>query len=153
MVTVNDVYRKFGEVAESAQLLETELGTLYLEVQADEHDLFRGTKGDLARRLLDGINKNTLGQLLRELQQKAGFTADLNLLLAQALTERNRLSHSFFRDHNFRRFSEEGCLAMIADLEAIHRTILDAYKAVMLLSEIDLEHPARGEFPTSHVRI
>ena len=30
MATLYDVYRKFGEVCEAAQLLETELGTLLL---------------------------------------------------------------------------------------------------------------------------
>ena len=34
MPTLDDVYRKFGEASEAAQLLETELGTMLLTVGA-----------------------------------------------------------------------------------------------------------------------
>jgi hypothetical protein len=48
MSTLNDVYQKFGEVSEAAQLLETELGTLLLSIRADEHALFSGGNPELA---------------------------------------------------------------------------------------------------------
>lgn len=48
MPTLDEVYRKFGEVAEAAQLLETELGTIRLCAEGREHDLFAGDKGELA---------------------------------------------------------------------------------------------------------
>jgi hypothetical protein len=46
-------------------------------------------------------------------------------------------------------------MAMLPDLDQIHETILDAYKAVMLLADIDLEAEARKPFrlPTGHVPI
>jgi hypothetical protein len=44
MLTLDEVYRKFGEVAEAAQLLETELGTIRLNAEGIEHDLFEGGK-------------------------------------------------------------------------------------------------------------
>jgi hypothetical protein len=44
---------------------------------------------------------------------------------------------------------------MLRDLDQIHDAILDAYKAVMLLSGIDLEAEAAMpfSFPTRHVPI
>ena len=68
---------------------------------------------------------------------------ELENLLSSALVERNRLSHSFYREHNFRLQAEldEGRIIMLHDLERMHKIILDAYKAVMLISGIDLESP------------
>src|SRR4051794_12579013 len=115
--TLHDVYRKFGEVAEAAQLLETELGTMLLFVRWEEHDLFAGDNGELATEIYKKINKSTLGQLLKQLAKSAGFAGDLEMLLANALAERNSLFHSFYRKHNFRRNSDEGCATMLEDLE------------------------------------
>ena len=153
MPTLDEVYRKFGEVAEAAQLLETELGTIKLRAVGMEHDLFAGDKGELATEIYNKINKSTLGQLLRQLAKSGGFSGDLELLLANALAERNQLFHSFYRKHNFRRNSEEGRAMMLDDLDRRHETILEAYKAVMRLSGIDLDKLTHMPMPTTHVNI
>ena len=153
MPTLDDVYRKFGEVAEAAQLLETELGTIQLHAQGIEHDLFAGDKGELATEIYNKINKSTLGQLLKQLATSAGFSGDLEVLLANALAERNKLFHSFYPKHNFRRNSDEGRAKMLKDLDGKHVTILEAYKAVMRLSGIDLDKLTNVPMPTTHVRI
>jgi hypothetical protein len=153
MATLDEVYRKFGEVAEAAQLLETELGTMQLCVEGMEHGLFAGDNGELATEIYTKINKSTLGQLLKQLAKSAGFTGDLELILANAIAERNQLFHSFYRKHNFRRNSDEGCAKMLEDLERKHETILEAYKAVMRLSGIDLDKLTNVPMPTTHVRI
>ncbi len=150
MPTLDEVYRKFGEIAEAAQLLETELGTIRLFAEGWEHDLFAGDKGELAAKICNKINKSTLGQLLK---QSAGISGDLELLLANALAERNQLFHSFYRKHNFRRNSDEGRAKMLEDLERKHETILDAYKAVMRLSGVDLDRLANVPMPMTHVKI
>ena len=55
MPTLDDVYRKFGETAEAAQLLETELGTALMVVDALEENLLtaanpgRAAPGDRLR--------------------------------------------------------------------------------------------------------
>ena len=67
MPTLDELYRKFGEVAEAAQLLETELGTIQLCAEGLEHDLFAGDKRELATGIYSKINKSTLGQLLKQL--------------------------------------------------------------------------------------
>jgi hypothetical protein len=153
MPTLNEVYQRFGEVSEAAQLLETELGTVLFRVQGAEHDLFVGDKVELATEIHDKINKSTLGQVLRQLGNSAGFSGSLELLLANGLAERNRLSHSFYRKHNFRRNSDEGRAKMIEDLDRMHEVILEAYKAVLGLSGIDLDNMMAMSLPTKHLKI
>ena len=153
MPTLDDVYRKFGEVAEAAQLLETELGTMQLCANGEERNLFAGDKGELATEICNKINRSTLGQLLKRLAKSAGIPGDLELLLANALAERNQLFHSFYRKHNFKRNSDEGRAKMLEDLERKHETIIEAYKAVMRLSGVDLETQTDVSMPTTHVKI
>jgi hypothetical protein len=154
---LDDVYRKFGEVAEAAQLLETELGNLLLMQRAAENGLLIEPNPALASDILDTINRHTLGQLVKGLNGTDQILDELEPLLANALRERNRLSHSFYRFHNFRRNSDDGRQLMLKDLEQIHDTVLRAYKAVMLLSGVDLEaliaSGVEPPAPTGHVPI
>jgi hypothetical protein len=60
-------------------------------------------------------------------------------IFKKALKERNRLSHSFYREHNFRRNSFEGCQVMLEDLEVMHETILEAYTVVLAISGFDIK--------------
>jgi hypothetical protein len=71
------------------------------------------------------------------------FGCNLPITLSKALDERNRLAHSFYRQHNFRRNSESGRAIMMQDLEAIHETLIQAMKALSLLEGIDLDELAR----------
>jgi hypothetical protein len=136
MSSLDDVYRKFGETSEAAQLLETELGTILLEIHAVESDLFSGERREEAAEILKRINKSTLGQVLKTIGEKTSDLEHAADLFSEALAERNRLSHSFFRQHNFRRNSPDGCAMMLADLESIHRTLLAAYKVALAVAGI-----------------
>jgi hypothetical protein len=140
--TLDHVYRKFGQTAEVAQLIETELGTMLLIILASERSLFTEPDSASAAEILETINRQTLGQLLRKLKVKTEIVDDHEELLWNALQERNRLFHSFYRQHNFRRNSDEGRVLMLRDLEALHDVLLAAYKAIMLLSGVDLEAAA-----------
>ncbi|WP_171088920.1 hypothetical protein [Usitatibacter rugosus] len=153
MPTLDDVYCKFGFTSEAAQLLETELGTMLLSIGAIEAGLFDGSDPARASDLLTFVNRQTLGQLLKSLNRSTDSLATLEGQLSLALKERNRLSHSFYRQHNFRRNSEPGRTLMLEDLESIHTTLLDAYKAVMLLSGVDLDSANGVNLPTTHVPI
>lgn len=135
MPTLDDVYRKFGEAAEAAQLLETQLGTALMLARYEGSEV----RNPVAADLLESVNRHTLGQLLNALHIHDQSLDALDALLTKARDERNRLSHSFYREHNFRRNSEEGRALMLQDLEAIHAALLDAYKAVMLLQGVDLD--------------
>ena len=139
MPTLDDVYRKFGETSEAAQLLETELGTMLLMVGCIEADLLENPDAKRATEIYKQINRHTLGQMIKKLGHKTTSIAHLEDVLAEALRVRNRLAHSFYLRHNLRRNSDDGRETMMKDLESMHEKILKAYKAVMLLSGVDLD--------------
>jgi len=151
--SLNEVYRKFGEVSEAAQLLETELGNLLLLHKGVEAGLFENKNPEAAALILEQINRNTLGQLLWQLRGNYNDLDALESLLNVAKAERNRLIHSFYREHNFRRNSAGGRALMLQDLEKMHEKIIDAYKAVMKLLGIDLDKIQMQGLPTKHVPI
>jgi len=154
--TLEQVYQKFGFVAEAAQLLETQLGTMLLLSSGAEQGWFIEPDAKRATEFHDNINRSTLGQLIKRMQSTPLALSAVETLLSDALRERNRLFHSFYRQHNFRRNSEEGRAVMWSDLDSIHETLLRAYKAVMLIDGVDLDALATsGEYnpPTGHVDI
>ena len=105
MTSLDDVYRKFGEAAEAAQLLETELGTLALFEEAMKVDLIQAKDPKLATEIHSKINKSTLGRLLHDVGKTRASLGPLMDQLEGALSARNKLMHSFYREHNFRRNS------------------------------------------------
>ena len=157
MLTLDDVYRKFGEVSEAAQLLETELGTLLLNHRCIDAGLLENPDRSRSTAIYDQINRQTLGQLMRSLEKMGASTGGLEQLLGNALASRNRLVHSFYLKHNFRRNSDDGREVMLRDLEVIHEDLLTAYKAVLLLSGVDLDALVAahedGALPTRHLPI
>ena len=152
MATLDDVYRKYGEVSEASQLLEVEIGNLLLEARLADLDLDAIGAGSDARAILDRINKSTLGALLLDATKALGGL-DAADLFADALAERNRLTHAFFRHHNFRRNTPEGRDVMLADLESIHATVLAAYKAALAISGIDLDSLEQYGDTATHVNL
>lgn len=153
MPTLDNVYLKFGFASEAAQLLETQLGTILFVSGAVEQNLIEAQDTDAATTLYNSINRKTLGQLLKGVKNTSVSVEHLEELLSKALKERNRLAHSFYRQHNFRRNSEDGCQIMLDDLENIHEILLEAYKAVMLLSGIDLDKISSSNAPKGRVPI
>ena len=153
MPSLDNVYRKYGEASEAAQLLETELGNILLMVGAVDQNLIDEPDEKTAAALYNRINRQTLGQLLKDLKNSSESVDHLEALFAKALKARNRLAHSFYRQHNFRRNSEDGRAKMLQDLEHIHHDLLEAYKAVMRLSGIDLDKIVLSQLPTGHVPI
>ena len=140
MPTIKDVYCRFGFVAEAAQLLETYLSTLLLEEHANT-GLFEDPNPARAKEILKTISKKTLGQLIKESKEKVPSLETLAELLSSALRERNRLSHSFYLEHNLRlrAVDDSGRHIMLDDLERMHNMIIEAFKALILLSGVDLE--------------
>ena len=157
MATLDEVYRKFGEVSEAAQLLETELGNLLLTHKCIDGGLLEHPNAIRATAIYARINKQTLGALVRSLGSIVDSIDDLEKLLSDAVASRNRLTHSFYLQHNFRRNSHDGRDVMLCDLEAIHEELLEAYKAVLLLSGVDLEklvaEPGEIPLPTGYLPI
>jgi hypothetical protein len=158
MPTLDDVYLKFGFASEAAQLLETELGNILLAFGALDGRLLSATPDKKrAADLFADINRQTLGQLIKNAKRHVEALTQLEPLLLVALDERNRLSHHFFRQHNLRRNSDEGRALMLADLESIHDVLLEAFKAVTLLSGVDLDAMVKEgkdkNLPTRHLPI
>ena len=157
MATLDEVYRKFGEVSEAAQLLETELGNLLLTHKCIDGGLLEHPNAISATAIYARINKQTLGTLVRSLGSIVDSIDDLEKLLSDAVASRNRLTHSFYLQHNFRRNSHDGRDVMLCDLEAIHEELLEAYKTVLLLSGVDLEkllaEPGEIPLPTGYLPI
>ena len=155
MATLDDVYRKYGEVSEAAQLLEIQLGNLVLSHKSIEAGVPEDP--DRATEIYRSITKKTLGRLIQSAGTITNSKAELAGLLGGALDSRNRLTHSFFLQHNFRRNSDHGRDVMLRDLEVIHEELLDALKAVSLLSGVDLDKLVAelGDtpLPTGHLRI
>lgn len=139
MATRDDIYRKFGKTSEAAQLLETELGTLLLLIGATEADLFENPDPETATSIYRKVNRKTLGQLIKQVHGSSNSLDHLEEMLSRAVAVRNKLTHHFFRRHNFRINSNEGRALMLDDLEGMHRDLLEAYKAIMRLSGIDLD--------------
>jgi hypothetical protein len=142
MPTIDDIYRKFEEVSEAAQLVETELGTVLLFYGVAYEGLITPTlevDGKRATELLGQINRQTLGQLIKNTKRHTDALDQLEPLLSAALDERNRLSHHFYRQHNLRKNTDAGRSLMLDDLESINNTLITAYKALSLLSGIDLD--------------
>ncbi|MGE5113061.1 MAG: hypothetical protein ACM3JB_19530 [Acidobacteriaceae bacterium] len=143
MPTLDDVYRKFGEVSEAAQLLETGLGNMLIWFAGIEEGLISETLDPVnpkrAAEMVNEINRQTLGQLIRNTKRHTAELEKLEPMLEYALEERNRLTHHFYRHHNFRRNSDEGRAIMLKDLEVIHDVLIEAFKAITLLDGIDLD--------------
>ncbi len=60
-------------------------------------------------------------------------------MLSDALKERNRLFHHFYREHNIRINSSAGRAIMLADLEAVHETLTEVYNKLLLMSGTDVD--------------
>ena len=139
MPTLDDVYRKFGETAEAAQLLETQLGNLLLQHDCIDADLLENPDPIQATAIYDRINRKTLGQLIHSLGSVVDSVANVEQILSDALVARNRLTHSFYLRHNLRRNANDGREIMLRDLDTLHDSLLEAYKVVLLLSGVDLD--------------
>ena len=153
MPLLKDVYAKFGETAEAGQLLELQLGNVLLSDAMKLHGFDKIQNKVLARKILDEIDRKTLGQLIQALRKRRTVSQEFEKELEVALSERNRLNHSFYMEHNLRKDSEEGCHLMIADLEVIHRNILRAYLRASDFSNIEISPDAISLAQTGHVKL
>ncbi len=128
MATRDDLYAKFGATAEAAQLFETELGTLLLIAHGFAHGWHAKPDGKSALKLQREIDRSTLGQLLAKLRNHFGFDDALIAKFSSALKSRNRLNHGFYERHNYTIQTDQGRDAMVADLETLHRELLEAWQ-------------------------
>lgn len=136
MASRDDVYSKFGITAEAAQLLETSLGTLLLSVQGLQEGWHALPQPEEATAALERIEKSTLGTLLTKLQELVTFEGNLPAFFRSALKTRNRLMHGFYERHNFKIQTDEGRDVMLADLEAMHTELFNAWRVADAMGSI-----------------
>lgn len=148
MATRDELYAKFGITAEAAQLFETELGTLLLCARGLANGWHVVPDPATGRDLLRDIDKSTLGGLLSKLKRHVNFDEDLSGRFAGALAARNRLNHGFYERHNFKIQTDEGRDVMMADLEALHDELFEAWQLAgamtSLTSDIIMRERERG---------
>lgn len=156
MATLDEVYRKFGEVHEAAQLLETELGNVLMMHKCIDADLLNRPNPKLATDFYDQINKMTLGKMKDCLVKREDAIKEIEQVLKKAVDSRNQLSHFFYVKHNFRRFSNDGREIMLRDLEAIHEVLQEAYMAVRPITVGFIRKlgtdPSEIPIPSGHVQ-
>lgn len=151
MPSLDALYARFGLTAEAGQLLETELGTLLIADAIKLHGLDKVRNKVLAKKILEEIDRKTLGQLIQTLRKQRTVPPEFESELEIALSERNRLNHSFYMEHNLRKQSEDGRQIMIADLEVIHERIQKAYQTARSLTNIKISADALAKAQTGHL--
>ena len=151
MPSLDALYAKFGITAETGQLLETELGTLLIADAIKLHGLDKVRNKVLAKKILEEIDRKTLGQLIQALRKHRTVPPEFENELEIALSERNRLNHSFYLEHNLRKLSEEGRQIMISDLETIHDRIYKAYQTACSFVSIKISADALAKAQSGHL--
>ncbi|MEZ8260100.1 hypothetical protein AB6D81_18015 [Vibrio splendidus] len=134
---MNEVYKKFGEASELAQLLEHELGTLLIRILDVTPKFvtpkFVTTQPEMAWMLLDDVYTPALRRFIR--QQKGQHQEEQ---VMQALNEsfkaQHGLHHGFFRIHHGSSETE-----MLEALETVVMSLWQGYRSVMLLSGVDVD--------------
>jgi len=136
----------------SAQLLETELGNMLLVARCLDEGLLENKNPARASDILSAVNRHTLGQLLKSLNNHTE-----SLVRSTLFSVRRAMSATgcpfVLREHNFRRNSDEGRALMLEDLKGIHSALLEATQAVLALKWGDLEVLAGMKVPTRHLPI
>lgn len=132
--TRDQVYLKFGQAAEAAQLFETSLGTLLLGMKGLEQGWCFAPNPSAAGIFLENLANDTLGALLKKLKRYDGVHTDLVSQFFDALKARNSLIHGFFLKHNLGFQTEAGRARMLEDLENIHSRLFDAWRIADAIS-------------------
>lgn len=127
MPTRELVYQMYGRAAELTQLLETEIGTALLALDALETKSFLSPNSDAYLRLRNAIESQTLGKSLRQMRERLRLLEDLETVLSDALLTRNHLAHRFYPEHGLAIMEENGRVEMLKRLEAMTATLSRAY--------------------------
>lgn len=138
----NAVFACFGSAAQHAQTLEQAL-VRFLHISG-------GVSGHALP--LDKLTRQTLGALIRELQNRVKFdNPQPTELLADALDSRNFLMHHFFLKRDVQLGSEAGRFSLLAELTKIEnqldngRVVVNAMR-IALCRALGIEDPHAAEY-------
>lgn len=117
---VKEVFAFFGLCVFNAQVLEQGLTNLAVGLRA--RGVSRLTNKDFDD-LFDKIGRKTLGWLIGDVRRYINVSSELEDALAEALRDRNYVTHRFFVVHDIDFMSERGRMHMIDELRQITRRI------------------------------
>lgn len=142
-----ELYAEFGIAAEKAQVLEFEAGNVALSFVTMFIDTSRigPEEREMFRSLVDDVNRQTLGALLRSIKKMVNFDESLLTIVDEALERRNFLAHRFFPSHNYAIFDPVGRRAMTDELKAIQATLDRAHRALSAVSSLMNKMAGHGE--------
>lgn len=137
MVTIENIYTKYGEVCHVAHLLETEIGTICAmnHVVMNKEGYEKIDSSERLKKVHKNTYRKTLGQLLGDIVDVINDQNTVDTIFKLAHTERNRLIHDFYYDYREQIESEGGREAMMQDLSKILKIIADALSIANDISE------------------
>ena len=137
MVTIENIYTKYGEVCHVAHLLETEIGTIcgmnHVVMNKTEYETIDSSEKQ--KKLNKNAYDKTLGTLLRDIGKVIGDQKIVDTIFKPALTERNRLIHNFYCGQIK---SPEGRKIMMQDLIDILKIIAAALSIANNISDLKI---------------
>jgi hypothetical protein len=135
MASRETVHEHFGRAAQFAQLLEMEIGTALLAIDALETQSFLSPNADAYRRLKEAIDRQTLGRSLNQIKSQLQLTDDIESQFVSALERRNTLTHRFYVSHGLKFLDEAGRDTMVLELQSISSELNRAWLSAQRISE------------------
>lgn len=118
---VKEIYANFGLAIYQAQCLEHGLvnALVFLDLIPNRRKLAKSAEewAELVDSFMDSKFELTLGRMIRALKEVTVVDPDLQDNLSTALSKRNWLAHSYFRERAEAFLTESGREAMLAELE------------------------------------
>jgi len=123
LASKTDVYNAVGQALEAACLLEQEIGTSLLILNALETKSYLSPDADAYAKLRAAIDRNTLGKALNSIKQQLSLSSDIETSFSDALDARNQLVHRFFAEHGLEISTPQGRDVMLAHVTELHRNL------------------------------
>lgn len=118
---IKEVYANFGLAIYQAQCLEHGLvnALVFLDLIPNSRKLAKSAPEwvELVDSFMDSKFELTLGKMIRGFKQITVVPVDLEGLLSAALSKRNWLAHSYFRERAETFLTQSGRASMLAELE------------------------------------
>jgi hypothetical protein len=149
MTSRASLYARAGRGLELCQLLEREIGTALLALDVLMTKSHLQANPDKYLRLQDAIEKQTLGQALKQMRERLQLQEDLEAVLREALGARNDLAHRFFSRHGLKVIEAEGRAEMLEELNSLIACLVHGYvvagnvaRALVVAVQTDVENAA-----------
>lgn len=125
-MTIDDVYKQFGEAAHLSSMLEEQLWNICVMNER----VINKTKylNNDVKPILEKFKRMEIGKLIGELKKALGteFASKVDTIFKPALEKRNRLIHGFFIDHHKILTNSDKIPDALAELTEIKSTIFPA---------------------------